>query len=404
MRRPLLPSAALLGLVGLFSACSVETTGAGPTGAPPPAATATPTPGGGSSSGGDPTPKPPEKTATTIRVHYTGRPGALSLRGSAAGLSWDASAPLADEGAGTFTWKSEAVTAALEVKPMLDGAWSKGPNYRVKPGATLDVYPRFATDAGAYEKKWPAFTSTALPSTRGVWIYLPPTYLENQAARFPVLYMHDGQNLFSKDTAFGGNEWKVDETLDAGAYDGSIREVIVVGVENTAARIDELTPTSDPGYGGGKLPQYLAMVRTEIKPLVDATFRTIPGREATGIMGSSLGGLASSHAGVVAADVFGLVGAMSPSTWWDDRMILGEVATTPTKPARPLRVYVDCGDAQDGLEDTKDLAAGYEAVGYTKGKDFSYVVQPGAKHNEIYWAQRLPVALSFLLGKRADLD
>jgi predicted alpha/beta superfamily hydrolase len=217
--------------------------------------------------------------------------------------------------------------------------------------------------------------------------------------------MHDAQNLFSSALAFGGNEWKVDETLDAGAGDGSIREVIVVGVENTPARVDELTPSVDPDVGsGGKLAQYLAMLTTEIKPMVDKELRTLPGRDTTGIMGSSLGGLASAHAGVMNADVFGIVGEMSPSTWWDNRMILGEVATTPGKPQKPARVYVDCGDNNDGLEDTQLLEARYETAGYTKGKDLMYVVQPGAAHNEIYWSQRLPAALRFLFGRRPDLN
>lgn len=394
----------LLVFSAAVAGCSLETQGPDDQ-APIPAKpgggdTATPTVPPGQPGPGTP---PPGKPVTTVRVHYSGLPGALTLRGSAASLSWEKDAALTAESEGTFVWKSEGVTAPLEVKPLLAGAWSKGPNYVVRPGATVDVYPRFATDAGAYENKWPSFTSAALPSTRGVWVYVPPTYVENRAARFPVLYMHDAQNLFSRDLAFMGNEWKVDETLDAGAGDGSIREVIVVGVENTTARITELTPSVDPSYGGGKLPQYLTMVTDEIKPMVDAAYRTLPGRETTAIMGSSLGGLASAYAGVVRADVFGLVGEMSPSTWWDGRMILGQVGSMASKPARPARVYVDCGDDQDGLEDTKDLAARYESVGYTKGKDFAYVVQPGAKHNEIYWAQRLPAALSFLLGKRPDL-
>lgn len=363
-----------------------------PVGTNPPPTGTTPTPPAG----------PP---VTTVRVHYSGRPGTMTLRGSSGPLSWDKSIAFTDTKAGLYTWTSSEVKTEIELKPMLGDAWSKGPNYRVKRNGTIDVYPHFFETNGTVTKKYPSFTSTKLPSTRGLWVYLPPTYLENTESRFGVLYMHDGQNLFSASTAFGGNEWKVDETLDAAAESGDIRETIVVGVENTAARIDELTPTNDPSYGGGKADQYLAMIATEVKPLVDKDLRTIPGREQTAIMGSSLGGLVSAYAGVTKADVFGLVGEMSPSTWWDDKVILGEVSGMKTKPVRPLRVYVDSGDSgnsNDDVVNTTELAARYRSIGYADAKDFKHVVQPGAVHNEIYWAQRLPAALGFLLGPRAD--
>ncbi len=352
---------------------------------------------------------------TSVRVHYARapisptppiKPGDLGIRGSAGPLSWDKSLTLAATSAGLYTWSSPDVKADLEVKPLLGDLWSRGPNYRVKPGQTIDIYPHFTATQGAISKRYPTFTSTKLPSTRGIWVYLPPTYVENTEARFGVLYMHDGQNLFTPGVAFGGNEWKVDETLDAGAEDGSINEVVVVGVETTAARIDELTPSVDPDYGGGKAPQYMSMIIDEIKPMVDKDLRTIPSREQTGVMGSSLGGLASAYAGVHHADVFGLVGEMSPSTWWGGTMILGEVSSTPTRPAKPLRVYVDSGDSgtsNDDVTNTTELAARYRKAGYTDSKDLLHVVQAGGQHNETYWASRLPAALHFLLGPRPNL-
>ncbi|MBX3187766.1 MAG: alpha/beta hydrolase [Labilithrix sp.] len=350
-------------------------------------------------------PPPPSPALTTVRVHYAGRPGAISLRGARSPLSWDASLPLtaAPGASALYVWSSPDVAAELELKPMLGETWSRGPNYRVKPGETIDVYPRFFEAKGAVAERYPAFVSQKLPSTRGLWVYLPPTYLENTEARMGVLYMHDAQNLFSPSTAFGGNEWKVDETLDAGAEDGSIREVIVVGVENTPARIDELTPTNVPAYGGGKADAYVAMIVDEIKPKIDAELRTLPAREQTAIMGSSLGGLVSAYAGVRRADVFGLVGAMSPSTWWDGTMILGEISSLATKPARPIRVYVDSGDSgpsNDDVANTTLLAQRYRAVGYADDQDLRHVVQAGAQHSETYWASRLPAALAFLLGPR----
>lgn len=353
---------------------------------------------------------PPGPALTQVRVHYATAataPAALALRGSAVPLAWDKSIALKVDKPGLYTWSSADVKTDLELKPLLPGGatdtWSRGPNYKVKPGQTIDIYPHFVEQRGTVTKKYPAFTSQKLPSTRGVWVYLPPTYVENVEARFGVLYMHDAQNLFSASTAFGGTEWQVDETLDAGSEDGSIRETIVVGVESTSARIDELTPTSNPGYGGGKADQYLAMIVDEIKPMVDKDLRTIATRDATAVMGSSLGGLVSAYAGVRRADVFGLVGEMSPSTWWDGTFIIGEVGTLATKPSKPIRVYVDSGDSgnsNDDVTNTTALAAKYRSLGYADNKDFKHVVQPGAQHSEQYWAQRLPAALHFLLGAR----
>ena len=340
---------------------------------------------------------------TTFRVHYPAGTHHLTLRGSAGPLDWTHGLALTAGANDTWTYATDLITAAIDFKPMLDDAtWSRGPNYHALPGQTVDIYPHFVTTAGSYSRRWPAFTSTVLASTRGIMVYLPPSYDENTTAHFPVLYMHDGQNLFDASTAFGGNEWKVDETMNAGAEDGTIREAIVVGVENTADRINELTPTYDAGTGaGGKADLYLKMIVTEIKPMVDLALRTMPARESTAMMGSSLGGLVSAYAGVRSADTFGIVGAMSPSTWWDNRMILGEVATMPTRSSRPALVYVDSGDSgasSDDVVNTADLAAKYRSVGYVDGSTLKYVVQAGGQHNEIYWSQRLPAALAFLLG------
>jgi predicted alpha/beta superfamily hydrolase len=400
----------LLGFVGL-AACSSSSDGAaGQETTPPGGSVPGPTAPGPTAAPTTTVTPPAGPVLTSVRVHYATtpavKPGDLALRGSAGPLSWDKSLTLTAASPGLYTWSAPDLKADLELKPLLGDTWSRGPNYRVKPGQTIDIYPHFTATHGTVTKKYPTFTSTKLPSTRGIWVYLPPTYVENTEARLGVLYMHDAQNLFSADTAFGGTEWQVDETMDAGADDGSIREVVVVGVENTAARMEELTPSVDPTYGGGKAAQYLSMIIDELKPMIDKDLRTLPARAETGIMGSSLGGLVSAYAGVRHADVFGLVGEMSPSTWWDGTMILGEVATTTTRPAKPVRVYVDSGDSgtsNDDVTNTTELAARYRSAGYTDNKDLLHVVQPGAIHNETYWASRLPAALHFLLGARPNL-
>jgi predicted alpha/beta superfamily hydrolase len=404
---------ALLGAACSSSSDPATAKGLPATGTPAPGATS-PGPGPGPDPTGTVT--PPGPVVTSVRVHYTPTsaitvpPGQLAIRGSAGPLSWDKSvalsAPASPASPGLYTWSSPDVKTDLEVKPLLGDTWSRGPNYHVKAGQTIDIYPHFVAQHGTVTKQYPSFASTKLPSTRGLWVYLPPTYVENAESRFGVLYMHDAQNLFDAAQAFGGTEWKVDETLDAGAEDGSIRETIVVGIENDADRLNELTPVPDPGYpGSGKAVQYLSMITDEIKPTIDKDLRTIPAREQTGIMGSSLGGLVSAYAGVHDADVFGLMGAMSPSTWWDNTEILGEVSTTPMRPAKPVRVYVDSGDSgtsNDDVTNTTELAARYRSAGYVDNKDLLHVVAAGGQHSELYWALRLPNALHFLLGARPD--
>jgi predicted alpha/beta superfamily hydrolase len=347
----------------------------------------------------------PTVAKTVIRVHYPAGSKTVSLRGSIAPRTWEKGVAMTSGGEDTWTLETTTLTVEAEWKPLLDDtSWSRGPNYKIKPGTTLDVYPHFVTTNGKVENKWPAFASTALGNTRNVWVYYPPTYLENARARFPVVYMHDAQNLFDPAKAFGGNEWKVDETLDAAAESGAFREAIVVAPENTSQRIYEYTPTSDPDYtpsGGGD--KYLKMLVEELKPRVDAELRTLPSRENTVILGSSLGGLISAYAGTTSTNTFGLIGAMSPSTWWDSKVIIGKVTATKDATPRPLRVYIDSGDSgssSDDKDNTKLLSDAYAGIGFVEGTTLKYVVQPGATHSEVYWAQRLPGAFGFLLGAR----
>jgi predicted alpha/beta superfamily hydrolase len=343
-------------------------------------------------------------TQTTMRVHYPAGSHTLALRGSGGGLTWQSGVTLTAGANDAYTYSIVDLPSAIEVKPLLDDAtWSRGPNYHIAPGADVDLYPHFTTTSGAVVDLIPTFHSTALNNDRAIYVYLPPSYDENTRARFPVLYMHDGQNLFDPARAFGGNTWKVQQTLDAAAEDGSIREIIVVGIDNTAQRIYEYTPTTDPntpGGGGGDL--YISLLVDELKPKIDAMLRTVPDRANTAILGSSLGGLISAYASVKRPDVYAIAGAMSPSTWWNNDYIIGVVKGMP-KAARPDRVYVDSGDSgtsNDDVTDTNMLADAYVGLGYTPNVDFLHVVQAGGQHSEIYWAERLPGALRFLLGPR----
>jgi predicted alpha/beta superfamily hydrolase len=324
-------------------------------------------------------------------VHYpTGFGHRISIRGAGAGLGWDLGRDA--------TWTSGdrwvldlRPSKTIELKPLFDDAiWARGANWAVAPGQTLEIWPTFFHDRGRLEHR------ADLDAAHDVVVYLPPSYDENAAERYPVVYMHDGQNLFDDAKAFGGVSWDIAGALDRGTADATIHDAIVVAIANTAARMSEYTPVPDPDYGGGGADTYLRFIADQLKPRIDRDYHTLADRGHTAIMGSSLGGLVSVYAGVSRPDVFGLIGALSPSTWWDGTWILPRVAAEPTNPAR---IYVDSGDSgtsQDDRANTAKLAQAYR----TRGATLDYLVQAGAQHSEFYWRQRVPGALAFLLGPR----
>lgn len=369
-------------------------------------------PSGGSS--GEPVQEnPPDKLAreTLIRVRYPFAGRYVVLRGSVAPLSWDSDTAMTYVGDETYEYRTKAwQTGEVEVKPVMRGGdlgadglrWSTGGNFHIAAGATRQLYPAFYDTVGRIEELFPAFDSEFV-APRQVTIYYPASYFENTLAVYPVLYMHDGQNCFDDALSFGGQSWKVRDSLDLAFGSGSSREIIVVAMSNTAARIAEYTPSASPRYpGSGKGGAYLRFVAEELKPQVDRLLRTNSDVTATGIMGSSLGGLISMSAGLELGATFGLVGALSPSTWWDNRFIIGATQTSDAA-KRAGKFYLDsgnAGDSTDGLQDTTQLAAEVRALGYRDGENLLHVVQDKATHNEFYWAQRFPGAVAFLFGTR----
>jgi len=352
---------------------------------------------------------------TVLRVHYPrndARYSKVSLRGDSSGLSWLTGRTMTKVRDGLFQTKIRGAVSPIEWKPLLDDlTWSRGKNFVVQPGETVDVYPHFVTGKGRY-LRLDGIRSTVLGNSRGVWLYLPPSFDENPEARYPTMYMHDGQNLFDPRYAFGGRTWQVSQTLDAGidALDptDSLPEVVVIGPENSDRRLYEYTPSksTDPPYrdsGGGD--QYLRFVVEELIPQMNnletpvrLKGRVITEAAKTTLAGSSLGGLITAYAGVKKPDVFGRIGIFSPSTWWDGRFIIGAVKGSTAKPSR---VYVDSGDAGgeagDDWPNTAVLAQTYRDLGFRDGVNLLYVREHGGAHNEDAWARRLPAALRFLL-------
>jgi predicted alpha/beta superfamily hydrolase len=254
--------------------------------------------------------------------------------------------------------------------------------------------------------------SPALNNDRDILVYLPPSYFlatsEASAKRYPVLYMHDGQNLFDPATSFAG-EWGVDEALESLAYETGM-ETIVVGIPNSGkGRLDEYSPFHDPLRGGGKGNLYLSFILHTLKPLIDNQFRTLPDRKHTGLMGSSMGGLISLYGFFHREQVFGFAGVMSPSLWFGQGAIFDYVKNAPFVPGK---IYLDVGTREQGgsmtalrkLANSRRTYGGVRRMkrvlvrkGYRLNRQLLYVEERWAAHNEAAWARRLPAALRFFL-------
>lgn len=243
------------------------------------------------------------------------------------------------------------------------------------------------------------FPSAVLELERDVIVYLPPGY-DAGDARYPVLYLHDGQNLFDPATAHvEGQHWRLGETADALIAAGLLAPLIMVGVANTGtARIHEYTPTRDARLGGGRADHYAHLLVEELKPLIDRSYRTRVGPADTGMAGSSLGGLVSLHIGLSRPDVFGLVAALSPSVWWDRRVILTTVRRARPRPE--LRLWVDMGTAEGrrALDDARLLKAALVGAGWRPDHDLHYAEYEGGTHSETAWADRAGAMLRWLFG------
>ncbi len=252
------------------------------------------------------------------------------------------------------------------------------------------------------------FRSAFLPDDRDVLVWLPPGYAAEADRLYPVLYMHDGQNLFDPDTAFQkGEHWRLGETAAELIAAGRLDPLIIVGIHNTGEeRIHEYTPTIDARLGGGLAGDYGRLIVEELKPLIDRTYRTRPDAAHTGLGGSSLGGLVTLHVGFTHPGVFSRLAVLSPSVWWDRRAILTTVRQTRPRPK--LRLWVDMGTAEGrlGLDDARLLKAALVGAGYVEGVDLHYAEYEGATHSEGAWAARVGPMLQWLFppSRRLDTD
>jgi len=265
-----------------------------------------------------------------------------------------------------------------------------------------------------------------------VWVWLPPGYDEHARQRYPVLYMHDGQNLFDRALTKFDQEWGIDEAIPRMAARGDLRQWIVVGVQSPQSRYRTLFPAKllpllspkfqgrvrslDSGDAKDEFASaaYLDFLVRRLKARVDNSFRTLAGREDTAVMGSSMGGLMAFYAMAEYPSVFGQAACVSMHVALasptdkdaDHKALAAEVAsvfdrylkTSAMRPG-PNRLYIDHGSKTlDGSYGpyTDALVPMLHRRGWTDGPDFEFRIFSGAEHNETAWRERVDIPLGFL--------
>ena len=268
-----------------------------------------------------------------------------------------------------------------------------------------------------------------------VWVWLPPGYDAHKTAHYPVLYMHDGQNLFDRALTMFDQEWGLDQAISRMAAQGDLRKWIVVGLQSPRARYNVLFPakilpllspafqnrvrTLDSGDAKGAFASgaYLDFLVNTVKSRVDKSFRTLPTRSDTAVMGSSMGGLMAFYAMAEYPDVFGQAACVSmhaalasaTEKGVDHVALAAEavaafdryLASSRMRPGRN-RLYIDHGiKTSDGSYGpyTDALVPMLHRRGWNDGPDFEFRTFSGAEHNETAWRERIDIPLAFLDAK-----
>lgn len=242
------------------------------------------------------------------------------------------------------------------------------------------------------------FYMPELDRYRRIWMYVPPNY-ESTNDHYKVLYMHDGQNVFDTSTSFSG-EWQVDETLND-LFAAGDPGCIVVAIDNGGTeRINEYSPWVNPSYGGGDGALYMEFIVETLKPYIDANYRTLPDREWTGIMGSSLGGLISTFGGLEHNETFSRIGAFSPSYWFSEESFAHAVGHSS---AGPNRIYSIAGALEGDIMTgpAADMEVSFEAAGL-EDSEHTLTVHDDGTHSEWYWAREFEAAYLWLWPEVAD--
>ncbi len=236
---------------------------------------------------------------------------------------------------------------------------------------------------------------------RDVYVYLPPGYDKNVGQRYPVLYMHDGQNCWDDPVEpFGHGGWCVNLAADRLINSGKIEPFIGVGMANTAHRMTEYGPGADISSDKGH--EYIALIKSVVKPLIEKRYRVKKGAKRAALMGSSMGGIISLQASVLNPELFGAAACLSPAFFFEDKSGRGYDYLLKVTGKVPVRLYLDNGTAgkgQDGAPQTRQMVELLRTLGWKDGVDLEHFEDTGAVHNERAWRARLDRPLFFLFGK-----
>lgn len=364
------------------------------------------------------------------RVHKVG------VRGNMSPLRWDSTLVASDsdgDGVYTITIKMtppkstfyEDTRIAYKFKVDGENLPSRGWEMTDNSNFNLTGSPQTIRRAFGELRKTPAFSTMSprvkrhsdvaskILRNRSLYVLLPKDY-ESSTKRYPVVYMHDGQNMFDDSTSANG-EWHFDEVLEGLVDSNRIPQVIVVGMAvDGSYRIEEYTPTpiqrqnlqGAPISLGGKAATHAQMLVEEIKPFIDKTYRTLQDRDNTTLGGSSLGGLATIFTGATYPQIFGKLFVISPSIWWDNQSILkivkDAVPTMLKSASERQRIWLDIGDQEgkEALEGARALNKLLQAQGWKQGKTMQYIEAKNAAHSESAWAARLEPMLRFMFAPK----
>ncbi|MFC1528048.1 alpha/beta hydrolase-fold protein [Candidatus Neomarinimicrobiota bacterium] len=234
------------------------------------------------------------------------------------------------------------------------------------------------------------FYSSQLNNYRDIIVWLPSNYSVNMEKRYPVLYLHDGQNVFDPGTSYLGIDWQLDETVTKLIEGGKIKEILMVAINCTDDRITEYSPMQN----GEKYSQFLI---ESVKPMIDSTYRTLTDSRNTAVMGSSMGGIISFHLAWEYHDIFSMAGCLSPSFLVDNKEVVKRIKKTKYQ-KQPVKLVILNGSVGLDVElqpAITELVNVLKSVGYN---DLIYKIFEGAEHNEAAWAMQVEIPLLYFFG------
>ena len=239
-----------------------------------------------------------------------------------------------------------------------------------------------------------AFFMPQLDRDRRIWIYLPEDYATSKKP-YPVLYMHDGQNLFDNSKSFSG-EWGVDEFLDS-LFEKGKKKVIVVGIDNgQEKRMSEYNPWEFQNFGKGRGDDYVDFLAKTLKPFIDKTYRTKSSKKNTSVAGSSMGGLISLYAVLKYPNIYGSAGIFSPA-FWTASGIDSAVINRAGKVRSKLFFYAGGKEGDSMIPDMLRIEKEIKKLSKSPIKE---VIDPEGKHNEAAWRKYFPVFYEWVVGSR----